>query len=64
MKEYAKKGELTKAMAELILSEQKPKERKLTIKAEKVSQYFPEDYTEKEMEAVILELLEEWKSRG
>ena len=51
-------------MAELILSEQKPKERKLTIKAEKVSQYFPEDYTEKEMEAVILELLEEWKGRG
>ena len=64
LKEYAKKGELTRAMAELILSEQKPKERKLTIKAEKVSQYFPEDYTEKEMEAVILELLEEWKGRG
>ena len=64
LKEYAKKGELTKAMAELILSEQKPKERKLTIKAEKVSHYFPEDYTEKDMEAVILELLEEWKGRG
>ena len=63
LKEYAKKGELTQAMAELILSEQKPKERKLTIKAEKVSRYFPEDYTEKEMEAVILELLEEWKGR-
>ncbi|MGL5437715.1 MAG: ParB/RepB/Spo0J family partition protein [Lachnospiraceae bacterium] len=63
LKEYSKKSELTKAMVELILSEKKPKERKVTIKADKISQYFAEDYSSEEIEKIIYELLKDWQSR-
>ena len=61
LKEYGKNGELTQAMVRLILTEEKPKERKVTIKAEKIRQYFTESYSEEEIEQVIYLLLEEWK---
>lgn len=61
LKEYEKNGELTQAMVRLILTEEKPKERKVTIKAEKIRQYFTESYSEEEIEQVIYLLLEEWK---
>lgn len=63
LKGYGKKGELTKAMVELILSEKKPKERKVSIKAEKISQFFPEEYSSEDIETIIYELLEDWHSR-
>lgn len=63
LKEYGKKGELTKAMVELILSEKKPKERKVTIKAEKISQFFTEDYSSEDIETIIYGLLEDWHNR-
>ena len=63
LKEYGKSGELTLAMVKLILSEEKPKERKVTLKAEKISRYFPEEYSESEIENVIIELLEEWQKK-
>ena len=40
LKEYGKSGELTLPMVRLILTEEKPKERKVTIKSEKISQFF------------------------
>lgn len=63
LKEYGKKGELTMPMVRLILTEEKPKERKITLKAEKISRYFPEEYSESEIENVIIELLEEWQKK-
>lgn len=63
LKEYGKKGELTKAMVELILSEKKPKERKVTIKAEKISEFFTEEYSSEEIETIIYGLLEDWHNR-
>lgn len=63
LKEYGKSQELTMAMVRLILSEEKPKSRKVTIKADKISQFFPEDYSNEQIETVIYELLEEWKNR-
>lgn len=63
LKEYGKKGELTMPMVRLILTEKKPKERKITLKAEKISRYFPEEYSESEIENVIIELLEEWQKK-
>lgn len=63
LKEYGKKGELTMPMVRLILTEEKPKERKVTLKAEKISRYFPEEYSESEIEHVIIELLEEWQKK-
>ena len=63
LKEYGKSGELTMPMVRLILTEEKPKERKVTLKAEKISRYFPDEYSESEIESVIMQLLEEWQKK-
>ena len=63
LKEYAKSGELTFAMVDLILSEKKKTERKLIINTDKISQYFPEDYSNEDMEVVIVQLLDEWRRK-
>ena len=61
IKEYGKSGELTFAMVELILTGNKPKERKILLKADKISRYFTEDCSSEEIENIILRLLDEWK---
>ena len=63
LKSYAKSGELTPVVAELVLQKKKEKEQKVTIKADKIRHYFPENYSKEDMEAVILELLDEWKRK-
>ena len=63
IKEYGKTGELTLAMVRLILTEEKPKERKVTLKADKISEYFAEDCTSEEIEGIIIQLLDEWKKK-
>lgn len=63
LKEYGKNGELTLPMVRLILTEEKPKERKVTLKGDKISRYFPEDYSDDDIEGVIIRLLEDWKNK-
>ena len=60
LKEHGKNDELTLPMVRLILTEMKPRERKVTIKADKISRYFPEDYSNEQIENVIYQLLDEW----
>lgn len=60
LKELGKNGELTLPMVRLLLSQEKPKERKVTIKADKISRYFTEEYSNEDIETIICELLEEW----
>ncbi len=62
LKEYGKSGELTLAMVKLILAEEKPKERKVTIKGDKINRYFPEGYSNDDIEGIIIQLLEEWNA--
>ena len=62
LKEYGKSGELTLPMVRLILAGEKPKERKVTIKGEKISRYFSEDYSNDDIESIIIQLLEEWQN--
>ena len=64
IKEYGKTGELTLAMVRLILTEEKPKERKVTLKADKISEYFAEDCSSEEIEGIIIQLLDEWSARN
>lgn len=64
LKEYGKSGELTLAMVRLILTEEKPKERKVTLKADKISKYFSDSYSNEEIENVIISLLEKWREEG
>ena len=54
LKEYGKSGELTLAMV---------RERKVTIKGDKISRYFSEEYSNDDIEGIIIQLLEEWKGR-
>ena len=64
IKEYGKRGELTPAMVWLILTGEKPKERRVTLKADKISRYFEEGYSSEEIEDIIIRLLEEWSAKN
>lgn len=64
LKQYCKSGELTLAMVKLILSEEKPKERKITIKSDKIGEYFSDSYSNEEIENIIISLLDKWKEEG
>lgn len=61
LKEYGKNDELTLPMVRLILTEEKPKERKVTLKADEINKFFSSDYTNADIQGVIIQLLEEWK---
>ena len=37
--------------------------RKITLPSKTLKRYFPPEYTTQEMENVIIQLLEEWKSK-
>ena len=64
IKEYGKSGELTFAMVDMILAEEKPKERKITIKSDKIGKYFSDSYSNEEIESIIITLLDKWKEEG
>ena len=61
IKEYSQNKELTKAVIDLILDEEKPKPRKFVMKNDRISEYFPDEATDEEIEETIYRLLEEWK---
>ena len=42
----------------------KASERKVVLSGKKLTKYFPEDYSEMDMEKVIETLLEQWKKRA
>ena len=52
-----------KAISDLLamLEEKNVHKRKVTLKMDKLSQYFDDRYSSEEMESIILHLLEEWK---
>ena len=56
-----KENELTSTVVRLILEEKNVYKRKVTLKMDKLSQYFDDRYSSEEMEKIILHLLEEWK---
>lgn len=63
LKEYGKNNELTMPMVRLILTEEKPKERKVIIKPDRISEFFAEDYSSEDIENIIYQLLEDWKNK-
>ena len=52
------------SMVRLILTEEKPKERKVTLKADKISKYFSDSYSNEEIENIIISLLDKWREEG
>lgn len=63
LREYCERTELTTSLIIDILSDEKPAPFKITLKKKCLSQYFPKEYTQQQMEDVILSLLESWKSQ-
>ena len=62
LKESEKKGELTFPMVRLLLEKEKPVERKVIIKNDRINSYFPETYSTEEIENIIFKLLDNWKN--
>lgn len=60
LKKASAENRLTKEVIAEILSEERAGNMKLTIGGGKIKKYFPQEYTPKQMEQVILELLEHW----
>lgn len=64
LKKYSLSGELNSGMVDLILSEEKEKPKKIVLKADRMEDYFGNDYTSEEIEEVIYKLLDRWKQNG
>jgi ParB family chromosome partitioning protein len=64
LKKLEQAGELTLEMIDGILSESKKSPKSETKSAARFSQYFPPEYSLKQMDAVIVELLTAWKERA
>lgn len=63
MKQISAEGKLAENVIDLIMREEKPLERKVTLRNDTLSRYFPKGYTPKQMEDVILKLLEGWQRK-
>lgn len=60
LKQLSGEGKLENNIIDLIMREEKPLERKVTIRNDRLQKYFPANYTPKQMEDVIIKLLEGW----
>lgn len=60
---FSESGKLDSNVLEAILSEEKPLERKITLRDAKLKKYFPSTYTPLQMEKVITQLLEDWSRK-
>ena len=61
LKKYSESSELTEAMVDMIFSEEKLLPKKVTLSSDKINQFFSKEYSKQDIEAVIYQLLEEWK---
>ncbi len=62
LKKYSQEGKLGRDVMDAILTEERPVPVQVTLKSEKLKQYFPASYTQKQMQEVIFSLLETWKA--
>ena len=63
LKQISAEGKLENNIIDLIMREEKPLERKVTIRNDRLQKYFPASYTPKQMEEVIIKLLDGWHRR-
>ncbi|MDL2234453.1 ParB N-terminal domain-containing protein, partial [Ruminococcaceae bacterium OttesenSCG-928-L11] len=61
LKKHSKEGTLTPEIMDEIMAEEKKEPLKVTLTGSRLQQYFPKSYTPKQMEAVIISLLEGWR---
>lgn len=64
LKKYSQEGKLDRNVMDAILTEERPAPVQVTLKNDRLQQYFPQTYTAKQMEEVIFSLLETWKTQN
>lgn len=62
LKKFSQEGKLSKNVMDAILTEKSSSVVQITLKKEKLKQYFPNTYSQKQIEDVIFSLLETWKN--
>lgn len=62
LKKYSQEGKLYGDVIKDVMAEERPAPIQVTLKKDRLRQYFPNSYTQKQMEEVILLLLESWKT--
>ena len=62
LKKYSQEGKLDRNVVDAILTEERPAPVQVTLKNDRLKQYFPQTYTTKQMEEVIFSLLDTWKT--
>lgn len=60
IKQISKDGKINYDVLELILTEEKPEKFNITLKEKKLKKYFPENYSKKQIENIVFQLLELW----
>lgn len=63
LKELSDEGKLDSTAMEVILREDKPVTRKVTLKNDRLQKYFPPSYTPKQIEDLIIKLLDQWQRK-
>ncbi len=63
LKEHSKNKQLNGEIMEDLLTNGKVATVQVTLKGPRLHQYFPEDYTQQQIEDIILSLLKNWKSQ-
>lgn len=61
MRKFHQEGNLSNAVIDSIMMEQKPETVKITLGEEKLKKYFPKSYSKAKMEEIILKLLDKWR---
>lgn len=64
MRKFSQDGKLTPAVVEGILSAERTAPIQVTLKKDRLKQYFPPSYTAQQMEEVILSLLDTWRMQN
>ena len=64
LKKYSQEGQLDRNVMDAILTEERTVPVQVTLKNDRLKQYFPQTYTPKQIEEVIFSLLETWKTQN
>ena len=61
LKKYSQEGKLDREAMDSVLTRGRPAPIQVTLKSERLKQYFPRTYTAGQIEEVVFSLLEKWK---
>lgn len=62
LKKYSQEGKLTRDVIDVVFAEERSAPIQVTLKKDRLRQYFPTTYTSEQIEQIIFSLLETWKT--